>query len=195
MATTRSATTRAAPHPYVDPQAHQAQFGTITVSFRKLAMQVRNLKTSNRVDVKDAAGADGATITHHGRKPATFTIELRSWDPEGFELLQQIVDLAHSQPDEIAKAPGRAPALTIAHPLLARRGISAVYVDDIEGPEDQGGGVCTASISCIQWTPAPKKTAKPKISTLKVADVPTAFNPPKPPPKVPLPSKSGGPPL
>lgn len=76
--------------------------------------------------------------------------------------------MAHRQPDEIAKS-RKGGAMAVEHPLLAARGINAIYVKSIDGP-DFKGGVMTAKIACLQYTPPPKSSLK---KTAKVTlDIP-----------------------
>jgi hypothetical protein len=46
------------------------------------------VKRERKVDVKDAAGADGATTTIHGVSPAEITVRLMIWTPEQYKVLR-----------------------------------------------------------------------------------------------------------
>lgn len=168
------------PFPPDDPQSWQATIGTVAVDMRTCLVEVQNLKTSNRVDVVEAGGVDVASIRHKGRKPGTFSLVIRAWTPEGWTVSNDIVALAHRQPDEIAKSSSAA-ALAVHHPLLAARGITSMYVVDITGPE-WAGQRSTVTLDCIQFVAekARKKNVAKKVS---VSAVPTEFDPLKAPPK------------
>lgn len=189
----------AIPTPWKDPQAWQVQIDSFRPSFRVLKSDLTGLKTSNKMDVRKGPGFDGANIVHGGRDLGEFSVELESWDEDGHRLLHAIVLTCHTQADRIAASvrskSKQIPALAVHHPLLASRGITAMYVKDIDGPHYEKGRFRVA-IACIEYAPPPKAagTTKPaSVSGTLFGKVPDVFldgQQQKTPP-LPLPSKQG----
>ena len=116
-------------------------------------------KRSEKWDVKDGDGQDGASTTRKGRVPTAFTAtfalvvdpaagvdEFVEWD--GFlEVLRTPVS-------------GKDPkALDIYHPDLAELEITSVVVQDIGGKVHDGKGGATVTVTFLPYSPPKKKPA------------------------------------
>lgn len=174
--------------PYANPQAWQAQIGTIFVPKNVCAITISGLKTGVKLDKQEGQGKNGATIRVLGEKLAPFTIEIMAWNQAGFDVLFSLCSLVRKQKGQ---------PLTVFHPLLTDgAGIDRMIVEDVEWPDGKlQGGKLFAKLICTQWAPQPKAAAKTNVATTpKIAGAPsdlyteTKGSPIKSPPKPPGPS-------
>jgi hypothetical protein len=100
-----------------------------------------------KVDKKNGAGLDGATLTWHGFEPPEISIKLLLWTAEHWREWQEILPV-------ILPRPGKPPAnpFAIDHPALTAYGITQVMVTKISLPEKAGQhGVMRVTITCEHW--------------------------------------------
>ena len=116
-------------------------------------------KRSEKWDVKDGDGQDGASTTRKGKVPVAFTAT--------FSL---VVDPASGVDEfvewegflEVLRTPvsGKNPkALDIYHPDLAELEITSVVVQDIGGKVHDGKGGATVTVTFLPYSPPKKKAA------------------------------------
>lgn len=139
---------------------------------KAVIIQVRGLKTGIKLDVKDAVGTNGASLTYQGRTLARFTIELRAGHQspgylaeEGYAILCALCEMVFKASSAIVKISSSggvttrtsgATPIAVKHPLLATAGVNAMVCEDIDWPEQQDDLSYTASFSCIQYAPPAK---------------------------------------
>jgi hypothetical protein len=126
---------------------------------------------SRKIDIKNAKGQDGATITHNGYEPAKPSFKLTLAGPAQWSLYEQILPL-------IAPKLGKPPSapLRCEHPALAVHGIDQVLVEKVSLLKaGQVPGTKEVTISLVQWVPQPKKA---KAMKKKAASSTEAFGPP-----------------
>jgi hypothetical protein len=123
---------------------------------------VTGLKVSNRWDIKEAPGTDGATETYKGYTPASFVVLVRMWEPQHWVEIQAAIAKIRPRPGKETPA-----ALDVVHPKLAPFGIKSAIVTDLslDGPDDQGTG--TLTISCREYFAQPKKNTTGTAATSK----------------------------
>jgi hypothetical protein len=110
-------------------------------------------QVSRKLDIKNAKGMDGATITHNGYEPGRLTFKLVMCRPIEWELYQQVLPL-------IAPKLGKPPSapLRCEHPAAAAYGIDQVIVEKVTVPKKGSVfGTKEVTISLVQWLPQPKK--------------------------------------
>ena len=150
------------------------------------------VEVSRKVDKKNGAGLDGATLTWQGYDPAEFSVRLLLWTPDHWDAWQTLLPF-------ILPRPGKPPAdpFTIDHPALAAMGVDKVMVTKVTAPEKAGKpGVMRVTLTCQHWvkskktgTTTPKKVAGGVPATVhdqKGGFTPTPLgkpNPPQPPSK------------
>lgn len=83
-----------------------------------------------KVDKKNGAGADGATLTGLGHLPVEATITLKLWQPAQAQELQQLLPLILPKPKK-----GRPVPVDVSHPALAFLGVRALYFTRVGAPE------------------------------------------------------------
>ena len=125
--------------------------------------KIDGLKVSQRWDIREAPGTDGATETHKGYTPASFSVVVTIWEDEHWATLQAAIA-------KIRPRPGKSPpgAFDVVHPKLALYGIKSAIVTDIsgpDGPDEQGFG--TLTIACREYFAQPKKNATGTANTSK----------------------------
>lgn len=151
------------------PGSNGVRIGAIDVDPRRVIVRVRGLKTGVNLDIKEAAGVNGASLTFQGRKLARFTIEFRGAHghengshEESFAMLVGFAQIAHQAMGAVNKTKttggtttttrGATP-VAIEHQLLAMAGVSAMVVEDLEWPEEQDDKSWTMAWSCVQYAP------------------------------------------
>jgi hypothetical protein len=132
-----------------EPDAWQLTIGQRAIPQETLVMSLRGLKTGKKLDIKEATGADGASITKQGRKLARFNIVLTTANREGFAEMMRILDLCDNSDD----------AIPVSHPMLTRAKVSAMIVEDIDWPDSDDVSKPVATLSCVQFAPK-RKSAK-----------------------------------
>ena len=147
-----------------------------------LAQTIKVIR-SQKLDVKSAPGASGATITYQGYEPAQVEITLRLWTRAQWEALQ--ARLPELEPKAGQKPPT---PFAIAHPLLALRNVQSVYIQEVRGPEETSPGMWDVTLKCLEYCSKPKShsTHTPKTSQAlgpmanQLIDPPAAPVPPHP---------------
>jgi hypothetical protein len=108
---------------------------------------------SRKIDIKNAKGADGATITHNGYEPAKFTFKLTIADPIDWAMFQQVLPLIQPKLGKPPSVP-----LRCEYPGLAAYGIDRVIVEKVSLPKKGNvSGTREIAIHLVQWVPQPKK--------------------------------------
>lgn len=153
-----------------EPTSNGVKIGGLDIDPRRVIIRVRGLKTGVSLDVKEAAGINGASITHQGRKLARWTIEFRAghggWQAgdheEGYAMLVAFADIAFAASGSVGKTETKggvttttkgATPIAIEHPLLARARVDAMVVEEIDWPELQDDKSAVMTWSCIQYAP------------------------------------------
>jgi len=115
---------------------------------------------AQKVDVKNAEGQSGATITFKGYEPAKVDIVLRMWTRDQWNAFQTMLPYFEPRPSKKAPQP-----FDVAHPKTALRGIRSVYIPEIEGPDESTTGIFDITFKCIEFLkPLPHATNTPKTS-------------------------------
>lgn len=120
----------ALPHWHDEPDVYDALFlagqripGVVTVDISRKV----------KIDKKSPKGKHKGTITKQGLEPAELSIEIQVLDPADVETLRGQMNLLEPVPDtDKATADD---ALDITHWTTAWRGIEAIVVEDLKGPE------------------------------------------------------------
>lgn len=135
---------------------------------------------SRKIDLKNAPGSDGGTLTDLGYEPARIDITLQLWTADHWQTWQQVASAIRPRPGKGVGSP-----LDITHPALSVYGIKSVYVVGMSLPIDSGTpGVKEVTISCIEWLPPRRTSANtPKSSKasprpLDLSNVPTVASSP-----------------
>ncbi len=138
---------------------------------------------SCRLDVRNAPGSDGGTLSNLGNDNSGATVHLRMWTPD------QLDEWAKRLPELLASTGKARPApVMVYHPALAIHGIKALYVKEV-GLIQVKDGLGEVTIKFLEFLPATKAgvvTPKAAINT----SVPSAFGPGGAPAGTP-PSKAG----
>jgi len=115
----------------------------------------------DKMDVKDAGGSDGASITIKGRQPAALTIVLRIWTRAQWKLFEPIFEQLYPTPGTIRKP------YDIVHPKTKLARIKSVLIRKISLPKRSPDGLVTVTFTCLEFLlPSKKKvTSTPKHST------------------------------
>jgi hypothetical protein len=174
------------------PWSNQVAIAGIDVDPRAVIIEVRGLKTGVNLDIKEAAGQNGAFITYQGRKFARFSIEFRAghespgYDAaEGYKLIVGLAELAYNSGGGIVKG-GTSGGVTttsraatpvgIRHPLLAIAGVNAMVIEDINWPEEQDDKSYVMTWDCIQYAPPQKVNVNKPLQGDVLNDVPDTFS-------------------
>jgi hypothetical protein len=124
---------------------------------------IENLKRVFKWDQVAMHGADAAIAIYRGKPPATFDIVIKLHNPEEYEawsVFRQVV-LTPPRPD------GK--ALDIGHPFLFEMGIRSCVIAECGQPIDDGTGIWTVRISCVEFAKPRMALAKPDASGTKPA--------------------------
>jgi hypothetical protein len=148
--------------------------------------QVEGVK-SVRLDQRNAAGSDGATLSHLGNDGAEVTVRLQLWTPAHF-------DAWAIRSGELLAINGKArpKPVMIYHPSLAIHGIKSLYVKNVGLVRVQAGGLGEAILKFVEFLPVSKAgivTPKAAINT----NVKSVFNEKTGPTPVPPSKKAPGP--
>lgn len=125
-----------------------------------------DVERERSIDVKKPSGADGATTTDKGAKPAEVKITWVLWNDvdeefteEQWASAQEILAVLEPRPGAV-KTPV---PLDIAHPMAALRSVSSVVIKKIDTPDVDDDGLLTIKLECVEWRPPkPKGTSTPK---------------------------------
>jgi hypothetical protein len=113
-------------------------------------------QVARKIDIKNAKGQDGATITPGGYEPAKATFKLTLGGPVAWSLFQQVLPL-------LAPKFGKqsSPPMLCEHPGLPAYGIDKVIVEKVSLPKKGSvPGSQEVTLLLVQWVPQPKKTGK-----------------------------------
>lgn len=84
-----------------------------------------------KLDVKNAKGSDGATITDDGSDPETLEFQLLMWREDQWKVYcTQVVPLINPNTTK-----GKLSPVDVAHPILALHGIKRVYIEKMTLPK------------------------------------------------------------
>lgn len=127
--------------------------------------------SSYKWDVKSGPGTSGGTTTYQGNPPRSFTIEITIWEQGHFRVLDEL--RAMIAPMEKGIEP---PAFDIAHPSLAKVGISSIVCEDFPPESKSGKGLWKTTIKLIEYRPAKKRNvvSTPK-SSKGLDDIPALY--------------------
>lgn len=95
-------------------------------------VRVKKAARKYKIDIKDAKGSDGWTITYRGVRPKKFTIELLFWTDDQYNYLvdNMIPAVLYSG------AKGNVQPLGVIHPGLNALAINSIFVEEIGAPEE-----------------------------------------------------------
>lgn len=111
---------------------------------------------SRDIQVNKPKGADGATITDNGYKPAQISVTLKlvtqlDWD----EYQEILLPAIHPR----RKGGPRTPVV-LTHPALNVLGVTRIYFTSIGAPKIGTDKIGTVELKAIEWFPAPKPVKK-----------------------------------
>lgn len=120
------------------------------------------ISRGNTWDRKIAKGAHGETQTFNGRKAADVDITIRVWTAEDWTRLEtEILPLLEPQVGKETPKP-----LDLVHPVASSRGVKAILVDSVAGPDPNDNGIYEVQIKAFEYAPVNKSngtgTAKGK---------------------------------
>jgi hypothetical protein len=121
---------------------------------------IKGAKRSEKWDVKDGDGQDGASTTRKGKVPAKFSIDFELF----YDPMQEIDEFVEWDGFlKVLRRPGASKdpvALEIYHPDLAELDIKAVVVTDIGGKVHSGKGSAVVTVDFLEYSPPKPKPAK-----------------------------------
>ena len=114
-------------------------------------------------DLKDAPGTQGATITYRGSRPSKFKCYFAFWEDVQIDAFDQQM-LPLFQIDSLKKTPVPVAVLQV---LLASLDIFSLVPEKIGTYNDEGKGLISITIDCLEYAPAKKKnvTTTPTTTT------------------------------
>lgn len=137
------------PWPEDDPAAWDTLLlgGTIFPGLAKVTCS-----GGDKIDVKDAPGADGENTTFQGQKARSGTMKIRVWRGEQWSDLEDLLT------NVLEPAKGKKEPLFIAHAVTAARQVANIYIEDIDGPDfDQDNRWMDLDLKWRQFRPPPPK--------------------------------------
>jgi hypothetical protein len=105
-------------------------------------------KRKYKTDVKNAAGADGATLTGLGHEPTEASITLRIWTEAHWEQLKTVAPLLMPPPKKGLPSP-----VDVSHPTLAFLKVRSLYFTEIGAPEESSRGVWEVELVATEYLP------------------------------------------
>ncbi len=109
---------------------------------------------ARKVDVRSAAGANGARLVEKGVELVAATIALRLWEPEHWaEWERHSLALTRRVRESLRRT-----AMPIAHPVLAALSVTSVYVTEVGGLKQESVGIWGVELHVIEYRP-PTATA------------------------------------
>ena len=184
---------------YYDDESQRGKHDVVVLDSTKLlAIAKVTCVARIRLDMPKKLDRDGATIIERGHEPATVVIELQIVTPKQWVQFRDVMDRIWRQPgqsgetatvqkyrdkreEEIAvraarDAIARSAAVSIYHPVCECKGVTAVVLEEWEGPDIDERGVGFVRLRARQYIPfvhqqksaarAPKGTTKPTYSPL-----------------------------
>jgi hypothetical protein len=116
-----------------------------------------------KIDKKDAPGADGESTTQQGERAKTVDITLRMWTPEQWAKYQEVH--GYLEPPIGKRVP-----LDIVNAKTTLRRVKSIIIETIEGPDwDPDKGFMTVGIKAVEHKPPPPKAATKKNTAPKTA--------------------------
>lgn len=113
------------------------------------------ISRGNTWDRKIAKGAHGETQTFNGRKAADVDITIRVWTAEDWTRLEtEILPLLEPQTGKETPKP-----LDLVHPVASARGVKAVLVDSVAGPDPNDNGIYEVQIKAFEYAPVSTSNA------------------------------------
>ncbi len=121
---------------------------------------------AQKLDMKKVKGSSGTILRFEGQDAAEFTVLLRVWKPEQFTALFDLIR-------RIKPKKGEAPtAFDVSHPALDFYEIRQMYVKDAPLPSDEGSGIYSVALGCMEFLPLPKGgKSKSKKTTFDPRDL------------------------
>lgn len=123
------------------------------------------------LDTTKSSGRDGSRIRDKGVKPAKVKLTLKIWDEVtwvSWDALMPVIDPRRQV--------GRRTPVDVAHPALAQRGVSRLYIEAIAFADVKDDGLVEVVINAYEFMPpstrATGRTARPALT---VAGFRTAF--------------------
>lgn len=147
--------------PWTGPVDKAILRGTLTPG----VAEVTNCKREHKYDRIASYGQDSAIAIYRGRPPAGFDIVLQLLTPQDYAEWQVFREIVLTPP---AIGPN-SKALDVWHPFLAELGITACVVESVTIPEDDGTGIWSVTISCVEWKRPKLVLAKPEAATADAA--------------------------
>jgi hypothetical protein len=136
-----------------------SSIGFNAIEFTNLPIQVKGAGVDNKLDVKDAQGSDGGSVTPRGSSPRKFTITMELWQDHHRRALGALLPLIAARPGKTRPQP-----VIITYPSLSLVGILEAWVDKMSLPEGDERGIFAVTLDCIEFLkpkPAAKKVASP----------------------------------
>jgi len=102
-----------------------------------------------KIDDRSSAGSNGWHIKEKGPTPVEATVTLKLWEESHWQQWER-----HSQAlTRRVRESVRRTAMPIAHPVLAALNVTAVYVVEVGGLEQETVGIWTADIKVLEFRP------------------------------------------
>lgn len=109
------------------------------------------------IEKKKQKGKDGAAITDQGDNPTEIELRGEIFTQEDWDSWQGMSDAFFAK----KKGKERAP-LAIVHPQTASKGITSVYLEEVEETIGADEDVLVVTMKLIEWTPRPKEVVVKK---------------------------------
>jgi len=110
-------------------------------------------KRGYKVDKKAGLGEDGGTTTIQGKDVPGVTLTIQVWSQSQLEQLAALIEtlfpFGTAIPDPIS----------VSHPVLAMHGVSALFFETVEGPDQVEPGLWTTTIAATEFRPPKPVTA------------------------------------
>ena len=121
---------------------------------------ISGAKRSEKWDVKEGDGQDGASTTRKGKEPSKFSVSFELYyDPfQGVDEYAEWTEFLKVLRRPVAGKD--AVALEIYHPDLAELDIKSVVVTSIGGKKHSGKGSATVTVEFLEYSPPKPKPAK-----------------------------------
>lgn len=113
-------------------------------------------------DTKDAAGAQGATITYRGLRPSEIKTRFCFWTPDQIDTFyNSFVHLLQYDATKTKPKP-----VIVFHPALLANDITSLVVTNIGQLKDLGGQLWSVAVDWLEYRPAKTKniTTTPKAT-------------------------------
>lgn len=151
--------------PYWHKASRAWNHPTLAGRFLPGRVKLKNAGRKLRYDAHKTSGSDGGGVTIKGLEPRKFTFEIEIVTEEDHDAWDRLVPLIEPMKDPKARGP-----VSVYHPSLARYGIQACQVVEIEEEPPEAGGPLKCKIECLAVTP--KKPGATKKATSKNAPPP-----------------------